>query len=178
MRQKPTAFAEIDNHQTTTWFDNATHLGQSRAFQVGRQVVHHQAAEGGVDTRVWEGQSFDPGDSEIDLHVFAGRFATCDCDHLAGRVDAKHLPIGPDAGASSSSDGACATADLEDAVARPQVREVNGPLAHDSGAAERQQRDHEVITRRPTDQMPVGGRVCLRCVAVTVSGGHAALTGI
>ena len=64
------------------------------------------------------------------------------------------------------------------ALARPQLGEVNGPLSHDSGAAERKQRDHEVITRRPTDHVSVGRRVCLGCVAVTVSGGHAARTGI
>ena len=85
----------------------------------------------------------------------------------------KELPIGSDASASSSSHGARATADLEDALAWPQVGEVNGPPSHDWGAAERKQRDHEVITRRPTDQVSVGRRVCLGCVAVTVSGGHA-----
>ena len=30
------------------------HLGQSRAFQVGWQVMHHQAAECGVDTSIRE----------------------------------------------------------------------------------------------------------------------------
>jgi hypothetical protein len=49
VRQQPTAFSEIDNHQTTTWFENDAPRPVP-CVSGRRQMMHHQAAEGGVDT--------------------------------------------------------------------------------------------------------------------------------
>src|SRR4029453_3611332 len=125
------------------------------------------------DTFVRERQRLDPGDTEIDLHMFARGFSTCDGDHLPRRVNAQDLTAGTDASASCSCQGTRPTADLEDGLAPSQVGKVNRPLSHESRATEREQRDHEVITRRPSDHVTMRLRVRLAAVTVTVSGGHA-----
>jgi hypothetical protein len=118
-----------------------------------------------IHTRIREWQPLDPSDADVDLQTFARRFATCDCDHFSGRVDAQDVPSATKAGANSPSHAARATPNLEERLVGLQVGEINRPLSDESGAARREHRDHEVITACPADQVTVGRRVGLAHMA-------------
>jgi hypothetical protein len=98
--------------------------------------------------------------------------------HFGRRIDPDHPASRTDANASFSRYGAGAAAYLEDGLTRSEIGEVKGPLPHDSGAPECEQRDHEVVAGRPTNEVTVCRRVRLACVGMTANGGHARSTAI
>ena len=119
---------EIDYHQASPWFEDASHFSESQTFEIIRQMVHHQGREHHIKRVVGEGEVLDDPDLEVDGQADSLGFGTGTDDLLGTGVNAAHAACYANTLARFQSPRAGAAPHIEHRLSSLKLSQVGDPL--------------------------------------------------
>src|SRR5258708_29361352 len=119
---------EIDNHQSPSWFEDASYFSKSKMFEVIRQMVHHQGTQHDIKRLVGEGKLLDHPDLEVDGEAGSLGFGAGTGDLPGTTVNAAHAACCANTPASNHRQRSGPAPHIQHRLSGLNLSQVGGPL--------------------------------------------------